>query len=146
MTYVMLKYLSCSSYCELRAILITPCEVANKSVIPAVKAMLAKELIKKHGLNQNEVAELLGISQSAVSRYSNHSRGYVIKLDDIREIRPSINKIIVLLSNGLGYEKTEFLMLFCQVCTILRKKGLMCEYCRRADPTIEINECDICLK
>jgi predicted transcriptional regulator len=126
--------------------LITPCEVASKSVIPAVKAMITKELMKKGELSQIEVAELLGISQSAVSKYSNHTRGYVLKIDNVVEIRSSIRSMIVLLSSGCRYEKTEFHRLFCQACTILREKGLMCEYCRRADPTIEMNVCDICLK
>lgn len=115
-------------------------------MIPAVKAMLTKELMKRGGLSQIEVAELLGISQSAVSKYSNHARGYVLKIDNVVEIESPIRSMIVLLSSGRGYEKTEFLRLFCQTCTILRQKGLMCKYCRRADPTIEMNVCDICLK
>jgi hypothetical protein len=142
----MLIYLPNSKYSGQWTILITPCEVATKSIVPAVKAMLTKELMEKRGLSQNEVAELLGISQSAVSKYARNTRGYVIKLDNIEEIRPSINSIIILLSNGVTYERTEFLRLFCQACTTIRKKGLMCKYCRRADPTIEINECSICLR
>jgi len=123
--------------------LIIPCEVAVKSVIPAVRALLAKELIEKHGMKQNQVAEILGISQSAVSKYNRKVRGYVIKIEDIEEIQTPINNMITLLVKGKD-QRTEFLKLFCQTCIVIRKKGLMCQFCQKADPAIEIEECAFC--
>jgi len=125
-------------------VLIIPCETATRSVIPAVRALIAKELMEKHGLKQNEVAELLGISQSAVSKYATKARGYVIRIDQVREIRSPINEILALVSNGT-YERTAFIRLFCQTCVIVRQKGLMCEFCQKSDPAIEIEECDLCV-
>jgi predicted transcriptional regulator len=124
--------------------LILPCEIAVKSVIPAIKATLAKELVEVHSLTQNQVAEILGISQSAVSKYTRQVRGHVIKIDNIEEILPLINKMMDLLVNGTS-ERAEFLRLFCQTCTRIRKKGLMCQFCQKADPKIKIEECGFCL-
>ena len=123
--------------------MILPCEVAVKSVIPAIKALMAKELVEEHGLKQDQVAEILGISQSAVSKYSRKVRGYVIKLDDVAEVQPLINDMIVLLMNRT-YRRTEFLELFCQTCLAIRKTSLMCDFCQKSDPKIKIEECGFC--
>ena len=124
--------------------LIIPCEIAVKSVIPAIKAAMAKELVEKYSLKQNQVAEALGISQSAVSKYTRQVRGHVIEIDDIEEIQPLINNMINLLING-NPERAEFLSLFCKTCMTIRKKVLMCQFCQKTDPKIEIEECGFCL-
>ncbi len=77
--------------------MILPCEVAVRSVIPAVRALIAKQLMEEQGLKQDQVAEILGISQSAVSKYSRKVRGHAIRVDDIEEIRPFINGMVILL-------------------------------------------------
>ena len=114
-----------------------------KSVIPAIKALMAKELVEEHGLKQDQVAEILGISQSAVSKYSRKVRGYAIKLDDVAEVQPLINDMIILLMNGT-YRRTDFLELFCQTCLAIRKTSLMCKFCQKSDPKIKIEECGFC--
>lgn len=124
--------------------MIMPCEVAVKSVVPAIKAMMAKELVDEHGLKQDKVAEILGMSQSAVSKYSRKVRGHVIRIDDAQEVRPLISSMVVLLLNG-RHQRTEFLQLFCQTCMVVRKTGLMCQFCEKSDPKVKIEECDFCI-
>lgn len=124
--------------------MIIPCEVAVKSVIPAVKALMANELVEKHGLKQNQVAELLGISQSAVSKYTKKLRGYVIKIDNIEEVQTPVNGMVALVTSGT-YRRTDFLRLFCQACIAVRKKGLMCQFCQKTDRKIRIEGCTVCL-
>jgi hypothetical protein len=123
--------------------LIIPCEITVKSVIPAIKALLAKELVEAHNLKQSQAAEILGISQSAVSKYSTKTRGHVIKIEDIEEIQAPINEMITLLISGTD-QRTEFLKFFCQTCTIIRKRGLMCQFCRKTEPTLRMEECNFC--
>lgn len=115
-----------------------------RSVVPAVRALLAKELVEKYNMKQNQVAEILGLSQSAVSKYTTETRGYVIKIEYVQEIQTPVEDMIALLINK-KYERTDFLKLFCQACTIIRNKALMCKFCHKADPTVEIGECDLCL-
>ena len=123
--------------------MIVPCEIAVKSVIPAVKALIAKELVEKRGLKQDEAAEILGVSQSAVSKYTRKVRGYVIKVDDIEEIKPLIDEMIGILVSGT-YQRGAFLRCFCQTC--MRKTSRMCQFCQKADQKIKIEECGFCLK
>jgi predicted transcriptional regulator len=143
MTYVMFKYLSTLNRSNGESHLILPCEVAVRSVIPAVRALVAKEL-EDQGLNQEEVAEILGISQSAVSKYSRKVRGCAIRVDDIEEIRPFIDDMVILLMDGTR-QSAELLQLFCQACIAVRKTSLMCTFCQKSDPKIKLEECRFCM-
>jgi hypothetical protein len=60
MTYVILKYLSGHGQLYGCCPLIVPLGVAVRSVVPAVKALIATELLDQHGLKQDEVAEIPG--------------------------------------------------------------------------------------
>lgn len=124
--------------------MIIPCEVAVKSVIPAVKALMANELLEKHDLTQDRVAEILGISQSGVSKYMRKVRGYAVKVDEMEEIQPLIRKMTALLKSG-AYERREFLRCFCQACMIIRKTSIMCHLCQKTDPVLDVEECGYCL-
>jgi predicted transcriptional regulator len=116
-----------------------------RSVIPAVRALIAKELMEEQGLKQDQVAELLGISQSAVSKYSRKVRGHAIRVDDIEEIRPFINSMVILLLDRT-YQSAQLLSLFCQACVAIRKTSLMCTFCQKSDSKIKIEECRFCIR
>ena len=124
--------------------MIVPCEVAVKSVVPAVKALMATELVEKHGLKQDEVAEILGISQSAVSRYAGRTRGHIVRISELKDVIPLINKMTALLLDG-DHHREELMALFCQTCATVRKSGVTCPLCQRADPKVEIEQCRFCL-
>ena len=49
--------------------MLMPCEIVVKTVLPVMRAMVAKELIKVYNLKQVEVADLIGVTQAAVSQY-----------------------------------------------------------------------------
>ncbi|MEM4704482.1 MAG: hypothetical protein QXJ02_05370 [Candidatus Bathyarchaeia archaeon] len=124
--------------------MIVPCEVAVKSVVPAVKALIANELIEEYDFDQAEVAAFLGISQSAVSKYTHKVRGHAISVEDVAEVRLLAEKMTRLLVSGHGNQK-EFLRLFCQTCVVVRRTRLMCQFCKKSQKKLEIGECDFCL-
>jgi predicted transcriptional regulator len=55
-----------------------PCERVVNEVLPAVRSLIAKDLQEK-GYSQTEIADLLHITQPAVSQYLNKSRGKHIR-------------------------------------------------------------------
>jgi len=123
--------------------MIIPCEIAVKSVIPAIRAYIAKELTQTHKMKQNDVANHLGITQTAVSKYISHVRGRVIRIDQTEEIRNMLNEI----ASKVADEKisdSQLTLRFCEVCKTVRENGLMCELCKRSDPTINVKACQVC--
>ena len=125
--------------------MIIPCEIGVKSVVPAVKATIAKELVETHGLSQTRAAEILGISQSAVSRYAQGVRGYVIPIVNVDGTGPIIDRIVNLLLAG-KYSREEFLKNFCTICSLVREDGQMCPFCQKTEPEIKKQGCKSCLK
>ncbi len=57
----------------------TFCEVAVLEFLPAVRALVAKELLQTYKMTQTDVAKKLRISQPAVSYYLRELRGSKVK-------------------------------------------------------------------
>ena len=123
--------------------LILPCEVGVKTVLPAVKAIMAREIVEKHGLNEQQTAELLGLSQSAVSRYVGRERGNLLHIEDSNDILALITQMVTSLIKEPD-NKTEILKLFCQTCRAVREKGLMCPNCQKEMPREWAEKCFFC--
>jgi len=110
--------------------LILPCEVGVKTVLPAIKAIMARQIVEKHGLNEQETGRLLGLSQSAVSRYMSKERGNLLPLEGATDILALIDQMVISLIKDPG-NKNQILTLFCQICQAIRQKGLMCPLCQK---------------
>jgi len=123
--------------------MILPCEVAVKSVIPAIRSAIARELTQSYGLKQEEVAQLLGVTQTAVSKYTRHCRGAVLEVEEVDDAQPVLKETVWSLANG-EMNKYELAEKLCLVCKIIRKKGLMCKLCALSDPTIDNSQCIVC--
>jgi len=120
-----------------------PCEIAVKSVIPAIRAYVAKELTQTHKMKQTDVANLLGITQTAISKYVRDVRGRIIKIDQTVDIRNMMNEIAAKVADQ-KISGPQLTLRFCEVCKTVRQNGLMCELCKRSDPTINIRTCRVC--
>ena len=123
--------------------MLLPCEVGVKTILPAVKAMMARSIIEKHGLKEKETAELLGLSQSAVSRYMNRGRGNLIEIENTVEVQLLIDQMVSFLVRE-PHKKREVMELFCQTCKTIREKGLMCNLCRKEMPKEWAEACVFC--
>jgi len=123
--------------------LLLPCEVGVKTVLPAVKAIMARQIIEKHGLNEQQTAELLGLSQSAVSRYVGRERGNLLEIEGSTEILALISQMVTSIIKE-PENKTEILNLFCQTCTAIREKGLMCPFCQKEMTQAWAEKCLFC--
>ena len=93
-------------------------------------------------MKEVEVAQVLGVSQSAVSKYSKGVRGTTISLDGLPEIQVITDQMASLLLAS-PIQQLEVMKLFCQACALIRSKGLMCELCQQ-NQTPKIDGCDFC--
>ena len=124
--------------------MLLPCEVAVKSLLPPVRAAIAKHLMTKYGLKQVEVAKLLGVSQPAISLYNRKMRGKALDLEKEAEIKGLIERMADSLVNR-GLTPRRFILEFCEICRTARAKGLLCSLHEAIDPTIDLEECQICM-
>ena len=123
--------------------MLMPCEIAVKSVVPSIRAFVATELTQSYNMKQNDVAKLLGITQTAVSKYTSHVRGAALKIDQTQEIHSMMKKIANQLVNR-EITRQDLVIKFCEVCETVRKTGIMCQLCKRSDPKINVKICLVC--
>jgi len=125
--------------------MLVPCEVAVKSVIPAVRAYIAKELTQTYKMKQTEVAFLLGITQTAVSKYVSNVRGRAIKIDHAKEIQSLMDETASKIADK-KISGSQLVLEVCSICEAVRRNGLMCALCERSDPSFRNGSCRICME
>jgi len=123
--------------------MIMPCEVAVKSVVPSIRAFVARELTQTYQMKQSDVAQILGITQTAVSKYTRQVRGAFLKIDDSEEIRSMLQHLTSQIADN-KVSNQDLALRFCQICKNVRRNGIMCPLCKRFDPTIDIDSCEVC--
>lgn len=122
----------------------TPYEIASKSVIPAIRGMIARGLTERN-LTQSEIANALGITQPAVSKYLWDKRGRAIDLDQRDDVRQMILAVI----DGIGTGKLNHVQvanMIKEICDHVMRSGYMCDLHYVVDPLTKSQNCRICME
>jgi uncharacterized protein len=126
--------------------MLLPSEIEAKSLIPAVRAILAKKLIREYSLKEEDVAKDLGITQAAVSNYVRGTRGdteLISKLESVREIMRMIDDIAKDLSTNKAYTPST-LAKFVGLCNYMRYTLIICDVHHSIEPNIDEQICEQC--
>jgi len=123
--------------------MILPEELASKSVIPAIRALVVKRLVEEHGMTQQEAAKLLGVTQPAVSKYLHQKRGAAIRLNGIKEIDRATGDIANMVSSR-KVKPVEVMSKIEAACEYVRKNRYMCDLHKRLEPGMDIDSCHVC--
>jgi len=123
--------------------MILPEELASKSVIPAIRALIVKRLVEEHGMTQQEAAKHLGVTQPAVSKYLHQKRGAAIKLHGIKEIDQATNEIANMVSSHKA-KTIEVMSKIEAACEYVRRNRYMCDLHKKLEPGMDIESCHIC--
>ena len=102
--------------------MLLPSEIEAKSLIPAIRAILARKLIKEYDLKEEVVAKVLGITQAAVSNYIRGTRGdieLISKLVSVHEVMRMIDDITTDLASNKAYTPSTMAK-FVQLCNYMR--------------------------
>jgi len=123
-----------------------PSEIESKSLIPAVRAILAKKLSSEHLLKEDDIAKLLGITQAAVSNYVRGIRGdtqLVAKLSGVPEVMRMIDDITndVVANNMFSASSmAKYIGLF----NYIRQSLLICDVHHALEKDIDEGVCKTC--
>ena len=118
------------------------CEIVAQTVLPTIRALVAKELIEKYNFTQQQAASKLGLTQSAISQYLRNLRGSKIKiLEDDKKISKEIEEFAGRIASG-ELNSSNTLVPFCNICKSIRKSKILCKIHKKVFP--ELKECNIC--
>jgi predicted transcriptional regulator len=119
------------------------CEVIVKDILPAMRALIARDLIEAHGMTQKEAARRLGMTQPAISQYKRYLRGQRAKmLEKTPFVVERMNIIVKGISSG-EMNGRDATIEFCGICKDFRKKGMLCDLHIEAYPLMK--NCDSCM-
>jgi predicted transcriptional regulator len=126
--------------------MLLPSEIESKLLIPAVRAILSRELVIEKGLKEEEVARMLGITQAAVSNYLRGTRGdneLISKLMSLSEIMSMIKEISDDLSTNRAYT-AKTLSKFIALCNYMRYSLIICDAHHSLERNIDEKVCEQC--
>ena len=118
-----------------------PCIIVVNYLLPAIRILIAKELIEKHGLNRIEAAKRMGLTPAAITQYFKRVRGETAL--KIIEIPDEASKMISEMAEEIAEDRAsayDILKRICKICWMMRSKGLLCEAHREILPALREDE------
>ncbi|MFW9912999.1 MAG: transcriptional regulator [Candidatus Thorarchaeota archaeon] len=120
-----------------------PCEIIVAAILPAIRSLLARELVEGHSMSQTKVAELLGTTQPAISQYISQKRGDQLTdaLSSLPDVKTAIEALVKEITSDTVSQK-DGVETICTICMSLRKDGTVCTL-RQAKSDTPL-DCDMC--
>ena len=122
--------------------MLLPSEVEAKTIIPALRSLIAKKLVNTYHLPQQKVAELLGITQAAVSNYIRDVRGVSVSLVGSEEVQKLVDEIVGAILQGV--DQVTLMKKINDAVTTIKAKRLMCDLHQKLEPNLDTETCHIC--
>ena len=126
--------------------MLLPAEIEAKSLIPAIRAILAKKLITEYKMKEEVVAKVLGVTQAAISNYIRGTRGdleLIDKLSSIHEIMRKVDDIAQDLVSNRAYTPSTMAK-FVELCNFMRYSFIICDVHHKIESNIDEQVCELC--
>jgi len=94
--------------------MLLPAEIESKTLIPALRAILAKKLAD-HNIREDEISKMLGVTQAAISNYIRGTRGdpsLIAKLLADKQVAELIDELSSNLSSDMAHLVFPNLLVF----------------------------------
>lgn len=126
--------------------MLLPAEIESKTLIPALRAILAKKLAEEHQIREDEISKMLGVTQAAISNYIRGTRGdpkLIQKLMEDKQVSQLINELSDILSSDMAYTPSS-LAKFISLCNYIKSSLLICEIHHNLESNIDEAICKEC--
>lgn len=121
-----------------------PSEIVVEEVLPTLRVELATEL-QRYGLTQKEIADELGVTQAAVSKYVSGDAATEPRIAEHPLTRATVERVAEGLATGEmdGYEALADVL---ELIRALEDRGPICELHEEVMPEIRGLGCDLCVR
>ena len=122
--------------------MLLPAEIEARASVPAIRALVARKLVKEHHMNQQDIAKALGLTQAAVSNYLRGRRGSIFSDDDLVSIDGIVSQICTMLVSGA--DSPKIISKFDEACQVIRHNRLLCSIHKQLDANLDVENCHVC--
>lgn len=126
--------------------MLLPAEIEAKSLIPAIRSILARKLTRDYDLKEELVAKVLGVTQAAVSNYIRGTRGdtqLMSRLSSTPQIMVMIEEIARDLATNKLYTPSTMAK-FVELCNYMRYTFIICDVHHSIESQIDEQICEKC--
>ena len=126
--------------------MLLPAEIESKTLIPALRAILAKKLADQHKIREDEISKMLGVTQAAVSNYIRGTRGDPKLIEHLlthKQVVEMIDEISDNLASNKAYTPAS-LSKFIGVCNYIKSSLLICDIHHNLESNIDEAICKEC--
>ena len=126
--------------------MLLPAEIESKTLIPALRAILAKNLAENHDVREDEISKMLGVTQAAISNYIRGTRGdpeLIKKLTAEKQVSGMIDEISYDLASDMAYSPSS-LSKFIGLCNYIKTSLLICDIHHNLESDIDEAICKEC--
>lgn len=126
--------------------MLLPAEIESKTLIPALRAILAKKLAEEHKIREDEISKMLGVTQAAISNYIRGTRGdpkLIQKLIADEQVSQLLSELSERLASDMAYTPSS-LAKFISLCNYIKSSLLICEIHHNLESNIDEAICKEC--
>ena len=126
--------------------MLLPAEIESKSLIPALRAILAKKLARSHQIREDEISKMLGVTQAAISNYIRGTRGDPRLIDKLlanKQVAKMIDDLGDDLASDMAYTPLS-LSKFIGLCNYIKSSLLICDIHHKLESDIDEKICKEC--
>jgi len=125
--------------------MLLPAEIESKTLIPALRAILAKKL-SENKIREDEISKMLGVTQAAISNYIRGTRGdpnLIAKLLTEKQVVQMLDEISENLASNMAYTPAS-LSKFIGLCNYIKSSLLICDIHHGLESNIDETVCKEC--
>ena len=126
--------------------MLLPAEIESRSLIPALRAILAKDLAKKYNIREDKISQMLGVTQAAISNYIRGTRGDP-KLIEKLMAEKQVSEMIIDITDNLASDRAytpSSLSKFIGLCNYIKTSLLICDIHHNLESDIDDEVCKEC--
>lgn len=126
--------------------MLLPAEIESKTLIPALRAILAKKLAVDHKIREDEISKMLGVTQAAISNYIRGTRGdpqLIQKLLAEEQVSKLVDDLSDSLASDMAYTPSS-LSKFIGLCNYIKSSLLICDIHHKLEEDIDEQVCKEC--
>jgi len=122
-----------------------PCMIVVQYVLPAIRAVVMKDLIEKYNVRKIDASAKMELTPAAITQYVKGERGAIFADKIVRSEKTM--KILSELAETLARDNVPaetIIAKLCQACVTIRSEGIICGLHQKELPGLKQCECAIC--
>ena len=121
-------------------------KIISRYVYPSIRRRLVEILYNDYKLTQEEIARLMHITQSAVSRYVKGNRGSYLDIRMAPKTDAEVKKLAKMLIDKRKIDKKELEYELNLITFMAMGSGEICQFHSEIDGSVDPLTCKLCMK